>query len=145
MTRPTDTNQPMTAAPPSPPHEAHLSGHVHGEGAVEILTDHRYKCGSDRGVTPRWEECVCGERFTSTAAIPAWRALASHQAAALTAAGLLATEQDWAVVHPHPDHPDLAEDPTTWREPATVFSIDRYARAGYTVVSRGVTAWREQA
>lgn len=47
------------------------------EALAKVLTDHRYLCRSARGVSPRWEQCSCGDRFTGT---EPWRMLAAHQA-----------------------------------------------------------------
>lgn len=59
----------------------------------------------------------------------------------LDAAGLLATEQEWRVVHPHPVNLDAVGE--TWTERESAEQAANYARSGYGIQSRRVTAWTE--
>lgn len=119
----------MTTSP------THLSGHVHGEEAVEIVARALHVLLE---LEDGWDALSHGDR-------DAYRAMAKVSVESLTAAGLLATEQEWGVAFDADSQYVTGVSSRSEAERQVAQSRVWTPRQHRTVVSRGVTARREQA
>lgn len=68
-----------------------------------------------------------------------------HEADLMLAAGWSRTpapvEEEWRVIHPHPDHPVRAQDGREWTELASEEQARNYERSGYKIERRTIGPW----